>query len=195
MLTNPLSDRVNPGQLFFEVPKNGNNEYCGLLVMVNPADKGAYNAAFNPAKVAARSARSARAGGVGGVGAVGGGGGGSGGGGSCGGGSGGGDSGGTGGDQRHYVHLQRYVGGTGGGEGQGDEQFEDLLPGSSSSSPSSSPSSSSDSTPRKRQRGDESEADDEDDCGIPQPVRQKTGGVDSGTDKSTGEFSAVLMDV
>ena len=179
-LKNPFSPRVNPGQLFFEVPKNGNNEYCGLLVMVNPADKGAYNAAFNPAKVAARSARSARAGGVGGVGAVGGGGGG---------------SGGTGGDQRHYVHLQHCVGGSGGGEGRGGGQFEGLLPGSSSSSPSSSPSSSSDSTPRKRQRGDESEADDEDDCGIPQPVRQKTGGVDSGTDKSTGEFSAVLMDV
>ena len=69
MLTNPLSDRVNPGQLFFEVPKNGNNEHClehcGLLVMVNPYDKGgAYIVAFNLAKVAARSARSARAWGV-----------------------------------------------------------------------------------------------------------------------------------
>ena len=59
---------------FFEVPKNGNNEHCGLLVMVNAADKGAYNAAFNPAKVAARSARSARSARAGGVGGVGGGG-------------------------------------------------------------------------------------------------------------------------
>ena len=153
VLKNPLSERVNPGQLFFEVPKNGNNEHCGLLVMVNAADKDAYNAAFNPAKVAARSARSARAGGVGGVGAVGGG---------------GGSSGGTGGDQRHYVHLQHYyVGGTSGGEGQGGGQFEGLLPGSSSSSPSSSPSSpssSSASTPRKRQR------DGVDELDLPEPV-------------------------
>ena len=65
MLKNPFSPRANPGQLFFEVPKNGNNEYCGLLVMVNPYDKGgAYIVAFNLAKVAARSARSARAWGV-----------------------------------------------------------------------------------------------------------------------------------